>query len=155
MRRRNLVLTIFIMMLVILLSTISCTVIASNTPSAPTPENTQSVVSVIVKDVNVREAYEIIQNNNSNPGFIILDVRTPDEYDSGYIVKAINIDYQSVNFKSEVSKLSREDKYLVYCQAGGRSAAATQAMTQLGFKEILNLTGGIADWTNNGYPVAK
>jgi rhodanese-related sulfurtransferase len=155
MKWKYLALVIFIMILLVLLPSISCTEISSNTISPGTQVITQSVVPVAVKDVDAREAVEIIQSNNQNPDFIILDVRTPDEYNSGHIAQAINIDFQSSNFSSNIGRLNSEKTYLVYCKAGGRSAAATQSMRQLGFKEIFNLTGGITQWTNEGYSIVQ
>jgi rhodanese-related sulfurtransferase len=83
---------------------------------------------------------------------MIVDVRTPEEFKSGHLADAVNIDYRSPDFKSNVDKLDRNKEYLIYCRSGARSAGATQMMLDLGFTRLHNLTGGITGWINAGYP---
>ena len=86
---------------------------------------------------------------------VVLDVRTPEEFSSGYIRGAKNINFLSTNFRNEISKLDKNKTYLVYCASGGRSAAACKIMTDLGFKEVYNLKGGIYGWKKVGKDVKK
>lgn len=72
---------------------------------------------------------------------VILDVRTPEEYSRDHVAAAMNIDVRNSNFKSEVSKLSRDDEYKVYCASGRRSTQAVSIMQELGFKHLENLGG--------------
>jgi rhodanese-related sulfurtransferase len=104
-------------------------------------------------DVSVVEAYDIIVDNRSNPKFIVLDVRTPQEFEESRIENALNLDYHSNNFEAELSKLNRDGKYLVYCRSGRRSSNAVKLMDDLGFKDVKNMQGGITKWTNKGLPV--
>lgn len=83
----------------------------------------------------------------STPGAIILDVRTPYEFDSGHIVNAKNLDFEDPNFKNEVKKLDKNTVYFVYCRSGNRSAQAVTLMKNSGIKKIYELQGGI-----NGAP---
>jgi rhodanese-related sulfurtransferase len=129
----------------------ACSNAKPNTP-AMAPTILQSNIITEVKDLSVKAASEIILENADNPEFFILDVRTPEEYNSGHIANAINIDSSSLNFNSAIGQLSRDKTYLVYCQMGGRSATATKTMRQLGFKNVFNMTGGLAQWVNVGYP---
>lgn len=76
----------------------------------------------------------------------IIDVRTPEEYGEKHIVNAVNIDFRNDNFMEEIKKLNPEGKYMVYCRTGGRSTRAANAMKDAGFKNILNLEGGITSW---------
>ncbi|WP_205791418.1 rhodanese-like domain-containing protein [Microbacterium sulfonylureivorans] len=59
---------------------------------------------------------------------VVVDVRTPAEYAAGHLEGAVNIDYQSPSFASEVSELDSDADYVVYCQSGNRSAQAASAM---------------------------
>jgi rhodanese-related sulfurtransferase len=104
-------------------------------------------------DVSVVEAYDLIVENRSNPKFIVLDVRTPQEFAESRLENALNLDYHSNNFEAEISKLSRDGKYLVYCRSGRRSSNAVKLMDNLGFKDVKNMQGGITKWTNKGLPV--
>ncbi len=77
---------------------------------------------------------------------VLLDVRTPEETAQGKIEGASELDFNSPNFAAEVEKLDKNKTYLVYCQAGGRSAKACQLMSDKGFKSIFNLSGGYSAW---------
>ena len=81
------------------------------------------------------------------PQAVVLDVRTEEEFESGYIPNAINIDIQMGNiFIDEINTLDKNKSYYVYCRSGARSAQAVQLMRDLGFNETYNLLGGILDW---------
>ena len=85
-----------------------------------------------------------------DPSVVILDVRTPAEFQEGHIQSAINIDFEASNFESEVNKLDKSNSYAVYCRSGRRSGLATEIMVKSGFKSVFNLTGGIIDWQSSG-----
>lgn len=78
---------------------------------------------------------------------VILDVRTEEEVEDGYIPEAKNIDiYKGQEFIDEIEKLDRDKSYYVYCRSGKRSAQACTLMDQKGFKETYNLIGGFSEW---------
>ena len=76
----------------------------------------------------------------------LIDVRTPTEVSAGKIENALNIDFNSPDFKAEIEKLDKDKKTLVYCAAGGRSGKAAQLMHDIGFKEVYDLQGGYGNW---------
>ena len=85
---------------------------------------------------------------------IVIDVRTPAEWQQGVIEGAdLFIDYNSPTFKSQIAKLDKSKTYIVYCRSGGRSAGASQVMIDNGFKNVINMQGGISSW--GGKIVAK
>jgi rhodanese-related sulfurtransferase len=108
-----------------------------------------------IKDVTPREAFDIITASQSPGVPVILDVRTPQEYTSGHLRDAINIDFNSKVFKDEINQLDRDITYIVYCRTGLRSAAAQIAMEEAGFKNAINMTGGISNWEKDGLPVSE
>lgn len=84
---------------------------------------------------------------------VILDVRTPAEWNEGIIPGAINIDiYQGDAFMDALEELDKSKSYYVYCRSGARSGNACNVMSQLGFEKAYNLSGGIMGW--NGPVVA-
>ena len=107
-----------------------------------------------VQNLDSVEANKRIKQNRDNPDFVILDVRTPGEYSSGHIDKAVNIDYKSDNFKNEVNKLDKNKTYFVYCHSGRRTEASAEIMDQLGFKNVFNI-GGVVQWQEAGYKLTK
>lgn len=87
--------------------------------------------------------------------YVILDVRTKDEYNEGHVENATLIDFYEDNFMNEIAKLDPEKEYLVYCHSGGRSGKAMNMMGQMGFKNVYNMSGGMIDWLENQYEVIK
>ena len=78
---------------------------------------------------------------------VILDVRTQDEFEDGFIATAINIDiHKGQGFIAEIESLDKTKNYYVYCRSGARSAKACEIMNELGFDNAFNLIGGILDW---------
>ena len=78
---------------------------------------------------------------------VVLDVRTKDEFESGHIPNALNIDLRlGPGFIDKVNALDKNKFYYVYCRSGARSAQAVQLMRDLGFSETYNLIGGILEW---------
>lgn len=79
---------------------------------------------------------------------VILDVRTEDEWNEGFVENAINIDiYKGQGFIYAVEELDKSKNYYVYCKAGGRSQQACDIMNQLGFENTYNLVGGMLQWS--------
>jgi rhodanese-related sulfurtransferase len=103
--------------------------------------------------VTPKEAYDLIQKNRNNPDFIILDVRTPDEFKEEHIEGAINIDYYLGNFKDEVNRLDKGKTYLIYCRTGRRSSDAFNIMRQLGFRQVYEIKGGTLAWKSEKLPL--
>lgn len=108
-----------------------------------------------LRDATPHEAFGIIGTSSYLGNPVVLDVRTPQEYASGYIHGAINIDLNSSTFKDEISKLDKKFAYIVYCRTGVRSSAARDIMEDLGFPYVINMTGGITEWITQGLPVVK
>ncbi len=87
------------------------------------------------------------------PGTVVLDVRTPAEYASGHLPRAMNIDIEGANFANQIATLDKNSTYAVYCHSGNRSGAALEQMTAAGFSHIYDLAGGIGAWQNMGGPM--
>ena len=78
---------------------------------------------------------------------VVLDVRTPEEFETSRIANSINIDfYNPQNFISELEKLDKEITYYIYCRTGTRSSNSCVIMNEMGFKKTYNLLGGIVEW---------
>lgn len=80
-------------------------------------------------------------------GVQIVDARTANEYASGHIVGAINIDVNGTEFDAEVVKLDKSRPVAVYCRSGRRSKIAAERISALGFRQITELDGGILSWS--------
>ena len=102
-------------------------------------ENDQGAVYV---NITAEEAKEIM---DSEEGYIILDVRTQEEYDQGHIPGAILIPDTEIKAKAEEVLTDKDQLILVYCRSGRRSKLAAEALVELGYTNIREF-GGIIDW---------
>ena len=93
-------------------------------------------------NITAEEAKEIM---DSEEGYIILDVRTQEEYDQGHIPGAIVISHEKIEEKAEEVLTDKNQLILVYCRSGRRSKIAAEALAELGYTNIKEF-GGIIDW---------
>ena len=99
-------------------------------------------------DVSVGDGHVMWQQ-----GVFVLDVRTTAEFRAGHIPGAHNIDVAELADRlDEIADLAMED-ILVHCQAGGRSATASQLLADNGYTAVYNMLGGFATWQTAGYEV--
>ena len=101
------------------------------------------------KIVSIKEMQELIKNKEVQ----LIDVRTPKEYNEGFIEKAQNINYFSPTFNSDIETLDKQKPIIVYCKKGGRSAKSAKKLQEAGFVEIYDLEGGITKWKSQGRPI--
>jgi rhodanese-related sulfurtransferase len=108
-----------------------------------------------IEDMSPADAYDLIERNRGKEGFVILDVRTPEEYEGGRIEGSVNIDYYGDDFRERIEALDKDRTYFVYCRSGNRSGRALKLMSDPGFKRVYNLIGGITRWQSEGLPVTR
>ena len=87
-----------------------------------------------------------IQDND----YILVDVRTIEEYESGHIQDAINFDFYSGSFQKEILSLDKSSSIILYCRTQNRSTKTANYLKENGYKEITVLEGGITSWVKNG-----
>lgn len=92
-----------------------------------------------IKSVNDVSKIDFADENN-----VLLDVRTPEEFNAGNIPNSVNLDYNSENFDSLIQDFDKNKTYYVYCQAGGRSTKACSKLQESGFTNVVNLEDGYA-----------
>ncbi|WP_353183763.1 rhodanese-like domain-containing protein [Parapedobacter lycopersici] len=81
----------------------------------------------------------------------LVDVRTNAEFKEGHISGAKQLDINKASFERRVSRLDRDQSVLLYCRTGKRSHRAAQLLEQLGFREIIELDGGVTSWKESGH----
>lgn len=149
MNPKNLIISVFLGALIIgVLLTSGCIQTENNTAQSETKIQ-------IIKNITPEEAYILIQENKDNPNFVILDVRTPEEFLGEYIENAVNLDYYSDTFRNDLDKLDKNRTYLIYCKSGRRSENALNIMKEQDFREVYNMLGGIIEWKSKGLPTTK
>lgn len=94
------------------------------------------------KRISMDEAKTLMEKKE---GYILLDVRTKGEYESGYIPGAINIPLSDIDEKIISFLPDKSQMILVYCRSGNRSREASDKLSKLGYSNVLEI-GGINAW---------
>ena len=89
--------------------------------------------------------------NNDKNG-VVIDVRTPMEYNQGHLADSLLIDINNPSFADEIGKLDKTKNYYIYCRSGQRSWHAGNYMLKQGFQTVAHLAPGIIGWQG---PVEK
>lgn len=108
-----------------------------------------------IKKVNIDTTRNLLSQENR---VVILDVRTPEEYKLGHIQGALNVNIMDDKFTNEISKLERNQTYIVHCAANakdGRTDKSLKIMKNLGFNNLFDMSGGINKWVQEGNPIIK
>lgn len=97
-------------------------------------------------DANQTMTYQELQNKlTAQENFVLLDVRTQEEFDAGHIAGAILLPYDKINVKAATVLPDKEKEIVLYCRSGRRSAIAKKALVELGYKDVEDF-GGINRW---------
>jgi phage shock protein E len=115
----------------------------------PTDATTQEqgTSSQVTQVVDAEQFASVVEQ----PDVVVLDVRTPAEFNDGHIEGAVNIDVNGPTFADEIALLDPSGTYAVYCRSGNRSAVAVQHMATQGFTSLYDLAGGAVSWQAAGY----
>ncbi len=128
----------YILLITALCGMVSC---GSSTTSGTQPTATDEPADAY-QNINALSAQPML----ADPEVVTIDVRMPDEVEKGYIEGAdLFIDLFG-DFRNEVAELDTSMSYLVYCASGGRSEDACQKMSEMGFRHLYNLEGGVEGW---------
>ncbi|XP_020573042.1 thiosulfate sulfurtransferase 18-like isoform X3 [Phalaenopsis equestris] len=124
----------------------------------PNPSACSSDQAVVTIDVHSTKTL-------LNSGHRYLDVRTAEEFENGHLEKSLNVPYmfltpqgrvKNQKFLEEVIRLCNRDDFIVVgCQSGVRSLKAAEDLLVAGFKNVKNMGGGYAAWSDNGFEVKK
>jgi rhodanese-related sulfurtransferase len=99
--------------------------------------------------LSVEKVDEILKTQKDK--YVILDVRTKEEFDLGHLDSAMLIPVEEL--EARFGELSKDKPIIVYCRSGKRSATAAAILVSNGFFPVYDMTGGINAWTGKGYPV--
>jgi phage shock protein E len=130
-------------MALLILGGVACSQQAKTSPNAGAQAAAQEEPMFMAPD----KAYQLWREKSKE--VVILDVRTPGEYQSGHVKGAMNIDYYA-NLEAAVQKLPKDKIYLLHCASGRRSGEATAIMRRLGYKAY-NM-GGFGAVKSAGFP---
>ena len=106
-----------------------------------------------LNDITLSKAKELIEANAGNSSFVLLDVRTPQEFESGHLSGAVNIDYYAKDFRDQIGKMNKSNTYLIYCRTGRRGAEAANILKGMGFNSTYNMQWGIESWNASNFSI--
>jgi rhodanese-related sulfurtransferase len=116
------------------------------------PANPQLVLVISVTNIQAKESKPaaISVSDFQKRFYLLVDVRTPEEFASGHLLGAVNVPLSELqnNLAAWVPRLPRDVPVVLQCRSGARSTQAAQILIRAGFANVLNLDGGILDWTN-------
>ncbi|MFT6862724.1 MAG: phage shock protein E [Akkermansiaceae bacterium] len=104
-------------------------------------------------DVTTISAKKAAARLKKDPKIVVVDIRTPEEFATGHIKGAVNINMNSKDFSVKLGELERDKKYIMHCKSGGRSSASLPVWKRLGFKNVLHLSSGSLGWVKAGEPL--
>ncbi len=110
---------------------------------------------VSVTTIEVSAAKDFVARHENA---VIMDVRTPVEYEMSHVTGAVNVNVQDESFQDMVAALDPNKTYIVHCTknpAGGRSSRALETLQRLGFKNLYSLEGGYVAWKDAELPLTE
>ena len=110
-----------------------------------------------VRQLSVQEVKATLDKEPSlrEKGFVLVDVRSVEEHDTGAIPGTdLNIEFREIGKRHKELGAGLEDHIVVYCQSGKRSNIAADTLSDLGYKNVYNIRGSMNAWLGAGYPVS-
>lgn len=92
------------------------------------------------------EFFKTLEEARADGNGIVLDIRTPGEFDRGHAPGALNIDFYENDFAARLDRLDKSETYFIYCNSGNRSGRSLATFRKLGFESVYDLAGG---WSYN------
>ena len=114
---------------------------------AAEPASTESTMH----HIDAQQAQKLVADKK----VVVLDIRTPSEFNQGRIAGAKNIDFLGPDFEQRIDQLDKSKSYLVHCASGGRSTHSLALFKKHSFQSVYHLDGGIKAWQKAGLPLEK
>ena len=108
---------------------------------------------ILKRQLNNLQPVEFARALDQEPGTILLDVRTPEEFQQAHLPGAINISYLTPDLWDQLDQLDRNAAYFVYCRTERRSMRVCMLMQNGGFEKVYNMEGGLCAWEEAFGPV--
>ena len=104
----------------------------------------------IFESKDIKEMSDAQFSEIQDTDYILVDVRTAEEFESGHIQDAVNFDFYSESFDNDILTLDKSSSIILYCRTQNRSTKTANYLKENGYKEITVLVGGITSWVKNG-----
>ncbi len=109
----------------------------------------------VVQTISPSQFNALLDRHRGDPDVVLLDVRTPKEFQGGHIQGALLLDYYSSDYVERLKALDREKTYLIYCRSGNRSGKSLAIFEKLGFRRAYHMDTGVIGWSREKYPLVQ
>ena len=116
---------------------------------------TASVDTAVVQAISPSHFKALLDRHRGDPDVVLLDVRTPKEYQEGHIQGALLLDYYSSDYVERLKALDKKKTYLIYCRSGNRSGKSLAIFEKLGFRRAYHMDTGVIGWARQQYPLVR
>lgn len=127
------------------------TALPMHAADAPSPSKPLAPAPSLPRDVTPDEAERILK---LNPGMIVLDVRTSEEFSEGHLPGAVNINFFATDFLEKI-KTYEGKPILIHCASGGRSGQALSRLKDTSFAALYHLKSGFTGWQSAGKKIER
>ena len=134
----------------VILASCSAESAPTETDGLETSTSAEAGATTNIQSIRSQDAKALLEQQEH---VVILDIRTPGEYNAGHLKNARHIDFYNADFSERLQALDPAKAYLVYCAVGGRSREAVQLMGQLGFLQVYDAVEGFSALRKAGVPV--
>ncbi|WP_166461171.1 rhodanese-like domain-containing protein [Flavicella sediminum] len=110
-----------------------------------------SVQDDLIKKLDAKSFQELISKGQG----VLVDVRTPQEIEDGFIKGAVFVNFFSKNFQKNILKVPKDKAVYLYCRSGGRSGKAAKFLIENGYENVYDLSGGFTAWKSKQLPISK
>ncbi len=125
---------------------------ASDQAAASSPDAAADADAPGVRTQPAAEAASLLDD----PDVIVLDIRTPEEVAEARLpADVVNLDFYEDDFAEQLAALDPDASYLMYCRSGNRSGTTRALLSELGFRDVVDIEGGIIDWAEAGLPITN
>ncbi len=95
------------------------------------------------KRIESVDPFEFVRTLTDDDKIVLIDLRTPQEFNKGHLPGSMNVDYEASDFEEMLDDLTKRTPYAIYCQGGRRSREALAIMDEKDFRWVIDLSGGI------------
>ena len=120
---------------------------------AEAPKGPMDFVNAAKANITEVSAAQVKADLDAGKKFILLDVRSKEEFDAGHLPNAMNVSRGLLEFKIGNAIPDKNANIILYCRTGARSALATQVLNEMGYVNAKNMAGAFKAWGTAGYPV--
>ena len=114
-----------------------------------------SAEKAVVQTISPTHFKALLDRHRGDPDVVLLDVRTPKEFEDGHIQGALLLDYYSSDYVERLKALDREKTYLIYCRSGNRSGKSLAIFAKLGFRRAYHMAAGVIGWSRENFPLVR